>query len=111
MLLYILPGHAVLVLDTSLPQPASEMILAADACRLYSEVPKLLASIKGLSLLSSAHLLRAPGIAELAQTVLHCEAVMQQLLQPHGISVSLGMLDVLAPTTPHRWASGQICAL
>ena len=64
-------------------------------------MPKLLASIKGLSLLSSPALLCEPGIAELAQAVLHCEAVMQQLLQPRGVSVSLGMLDVFALRAPH----------
>ena len=78
--------------------------LPAVACRLYSEVPKLLASIKELSLLSSPALLCELGMAELAQAVLHCEAVMQQLLQPRGMRVPLGMLDVLAHSTPHRWA-------
>ena len=65
-------------------------------------MPQLLAGIEGLSLLSSPALLREPGIAALAQTVLHCEAVMQQLLQPRGMTVSLKMLDVLALSMPHR---------
>lgn len=65
-------------------------------------MPKLLAGIGGLSLMSSPALLCEPGIAELAQTVLHCEAVMQKLLQPRGTGVSLGLLDVLALNTPHK---------
>ena len=52
--------------------------------------------------MSSPALLCEPGIAELAQTVLHCEAVMQKLLQPRGTGVSLGLLDVLALSTPHK---------
>ena len=63
-------------------------------------MPKLLASIGGLSLLSRPDLLCEPGIAELAQTVLHCEAVMQQLLQPRG-NVPLELLEVLTLRTPH----------
>ena len=69
---------------------------------MYHEVPPLLAGIQGLSLLSNPHLLREPGIAELAQAVLHCEAVVQQLLKTQGRTTSLGMLDMLVLSPYHR---------
>eukprot|EP00891_Asterochloris_glomerata_P008575 jgi/Astpho2/8575/fgenesh1_pg.00126_%23_5_t len=88
---------------------------AIDVLRLYFEVPKLLAGIGGLSLMSSPALLCEPGIAELAQTVLHCAGEQQPLglarVHIHSLACLLKLFKMLLKASLSAGRSDHLASL